>query len=99
MTELEKEFSELAKAAHAEIKEKLDEALKSLKEAEEISNKYGIPFESYISPHNNVFVPSSFKDKLNEYLNVERVNNLLGLYLDEYFYYGWAHSSDHGSCY
>lgn len=47
------------------IQEKLDLSRKYLSEAEEISEKYGIPFYSEISPLSQAYIPESFEDVFN----------------------------------
>lgn len=44
------------------IQEKLDLSQKYLSEAQEISEKYGIPFYSEISPLPQTYVPESFEE-------------------------------------
>ena len=61
---LEKEFDAAVKEAHQKIKEAIDRAKKAISEAEEIAEKYGVPFSSKVSIFaNRVYVPESIKEK------------------------------------
>jgi hypothetical protein len=61
--DLELEFIIAAKKANELIAQKISEAAEKLREAVEISEQYGVPFESNVSPIDNVYTPNSFEDK------------------------------------
>ncbi len=71
MTNLESDFKEelkkAIKEATAKINIKLVEANKLLMEAETISEEYGIPFHSSISPISQDYKPYSFNNKWEDY--------------------------------
>jgi len=91
--DLEKEFEEAVKAADKEMAQYLKEASEALQKAKAVSEKYGVPFTSSISPLRNGFIPKSFQDKFGE-LDHDFVSDVSGVY-DEYgdFYPGWIHSA------
>lgn len=62
---LEVEFKIARKKAHSEILERLDNAQREIKEAVNISEKYGIPFCSDVEgmPCGRNYVPASFDKK------------------------------------
>lgn len=61
LTDLEQEFLDAEKEARPLIQEKLKAARKLIFEAEEISNRYGVPFRSEVSPLLNTYFPANSK--------------------------------------
>lgn len=95
-TDLELEFRQALKEAKPLIEDKIKEAEKLLEEAKKISEQYGIPFTSTISPHGQTYWPATGK-KFSE------IDDILGEYYElhdqpEFGWYGWEHSSGYGSC-
>ncbi len=76
LNDLEKEFAAVYKEHQAEIEAKLQEARKNLKEAVDISNKYGIPFNGGISfLRNSYFPPSYFTNFEEKVVQVDEEDN------------------------
>lgn len=63
VNELEKEFRDIATTVSSSIKEELDKALEHIKKAEEISEQYGIPFNSPVAMKSDYYVPTTFDSK------------------------------------
>lgn len=91
--ELEEEFKNLVDTVGKEIEDKLKQASKTLQEACELSDKYGIPFSSPVSGIYQNYVPSTLNEKFGE-LGNEKLAELSGLfkYDLEDCGYGWQHS-------
>ena len=62
---LDVKFKNSIKESNAKIKLHLDICKKELKKAIKISEQYGIPFESPISPLEQIYYPKSFHKKWN----------------------------------
>lgn len=91
--ELEAEFRALVKKHQAEIDEQLKIASKAIAKAEKLSEKYGIPFSSGVSPLGQSYTPASFQDKFGE-LDRETVMEITDVYPGgEYDMEGWEHSA------
>jgi len=78
---------------------KLTVAHKALKEAVELSEKFSVPFESDISPLENVYVPKSFQESKFGELEIEdtiEAANVGGDYVEELFFEngGWINTDD-----
>lgn len=89
--ELELEFIIAAKKANELIRKKIEEASKKLQEAIQISEQYGIPFDSEVSPLSNTYTPRSFEDKYGS------INKEI-MYLNDFasgssYSSGWEHSA------
>lgn len=98
--ELEKEFEQLcnefeekAKNFKANVDKLLNGARGYLDQAVELSKKEGIPFNSYISPLSNTFVPKSFYDSKFKDLDKGIIEDITGVCIDQYSPYGWEHSA------
>lgn len=89
MNTLEQEFCSVVDSHLDEIKAKVDEASKVLKEATKLSEKYGIPFYSHISPIGQSYNPSSFSKKFPG-LDEDIVSDLTASHSE---YSGWQHSA------
>ncbi len=90
-TELENEFRQLVNQHKFEIEAKVKEASDALAEAEELADKYGIPFYSDVSRINQGYTPKLFLDKFEDELDADVVYKLTQVYDLEYE--GWAHSA------
>lgn len=62
--EISKEFAERQRLYGKEIQDKVNEASRMIKEAEELSEKYELPFD--LDAYYGTFVPNSVADKLEE---------------------------------
>lgn len=96
--DLEKEFEKAVKKADEEIQQHFDAAVKAIKEAVKISEKYGVPYRFPVSLLNNTYTPKSFDkkwEKLRE-VDVDDSDKYLDLFdnLEVPFpgYYGWEYS-------
>jgi hypothetical protein len=88
-SELERQFRVLNNTASIEIESKLDEARKALRDATDISEKYGVPFGTSISFIYNEYIPNSFnKGDLDQ----EFINSVTDTY-NEFDCAGWRYSS------
>lgn len=89
---MEKEFEKIAKKALEEINIKLNEACEKLSEAIDISEKYGIPFNSGISFLTNSYVPTTIK-AMHPNVSDDFLSETTGIY-DDYAFdgTGWYHS-------
>ncbi len=96
-TALEKEFLELKDRVHVMITEKVSAAAKLLEEAEQISEKHGMPFHSSVSFIRNTFTPTSFEKKFGKLANKNDEDfNFLHEVADMYIengITGWEHSA------
>jgi hypothetical protein len=90
-SELERQFRIEASSVLEKIYAKLEEASKALSEAEDLSEKNGIPFHSYISPLNQSYFPKSFAEKFEE-LDRDFVSGVTDAYIEN-GYDGWEHSA------
>jgi hypothetical protein len=90
-SELEAEFKKVVKAHQSKIDEQLAIAAKAIAKAEKISEKYGIPFHSSVSPLSQPYWPSSFSTKFGG-LDSDFVSDITGTY-NEYDSEGWRHSA------
>lgn len=90
-TELEKEFVSVSDKFHNEIKKHLKDAREALKKAIDLSEEYGIPFESPISFLCNSYIPSSLHGKFGD-IDKDFVAEITGVY-NEYDSDGWEHSA------
>jgi hypothetical protein len=79
---LAKEFAQLCQDVGLQIKVKVAEAQKALREAEEIADKHGVPFRSSISPLSNSYVPGSFSKTKFVKLDQEVVCEIAGVWGD-----------------
>lgn len=73
-----------------QIEEKVNAASAALAEAETLSERYGIPFDSSVSPLSQTYIPGTFGEKFPE-LDRDFVGDVTGSYLHEYE--GWEHSA------
>lgn len=91
-TDLEEKFKKAYAKASEKIDEQIEIAQKAISKAEEISEKYGIPFHSQITPLSMTYRPESFSDKWGEL-----VDSLDELTDGEMYgvpdYEGWEHSA------
>jgi len=91
-SELEKEFLAAKEQAEKEINEKLEVASKALTEAEQISEKYGVPFYSNVSFLSQTYTPNSFSEKFGE-LDKDWLWEIADSYYPDDDYPGWQHSA------
>lgn len=97
-TEVEREFRAFVSSVEAKINEKLDQAAKLIYEAENISEEYGIPFDSSVSLVGNTYVPESKENKTFP-VSEDFFNSVTAEYTNEYGEFsGWQKSSGIGSC-
>jgi hypothetical protein len=92
LTELEKEFSDLVKVAKDQIEAKLKEARYAIQEAQNISERYGVPFYANVSPLSQSYFPKTYYAKFSE-LDSDFVVDLTDAYDKWGETYGWMHSS------
>jgi len=90
LSELEREFQKVVEKASAKIEEQIKIARQAIDKAVKISEKYGVPFYSGITPLGMSYTPSSFFEKFDE-LSSEFVEDKLWFSVSEYE--GWEHSS------
>lgn len=89
-TQLEKEFEAAQKIAITKIDEKLSIASAAIAEATKISEEYGIPFSSWVSPLGQAYTPTSYQDKFGD-LDPDFVSEVADCYPGDYD--GWEHSA------
>ena len=93
---LEEEFDKVSDEATALINEQLDIASAAITKAEEIAEKYGIPFGSCVSPLGQSYLPNSFPEKWKD-LSEDKIEELNGEFACDWANvmdgYGWQHSS------
>jgi len=91
--ELEAEFEALVDSHMQEIEVQLEAASKAMSKAEELSEKYGLPFSSGVSPLSQSYTPGSYHAKFSD-LSRGFVADLTGAYPGgEYDNEGWEHSA------
>lgn len=91
-SELEAEFKALCDAHMSEINEQIDVARVAIRKAVELSEKYGIPFSSDITPLGMSYCPDSYYGKFDE-LDKGFVSEVAGASLwNMYGGSGWEHS-------
>lgn len=90
--EMERNFRKAAVEASSKIAKLLAKASKALDEAEEIAEKYGVPFRSGISPLGQSYYPTT-TDSLYPDLDREFIDSISGAYHSEYGEQGWQHSA------
>lgn len=93
------EFQEHCTKVQAEIKLKVDEARRLMKEATDIADKNGVPFRASVSPLSNSYVPKNFSKSKFAELDIDVISEISGAY-GEYMrdmlsgsYGGWVHSA------
>ncbi len=92
-SKLEAEFKETLAKVRPLIKEKLDVAMKALREAENIAEEHGVPFSSGLSPLGQSYYPKSFGKKFSK-LDQDVVSDITGTWTEYYGeFYGWEHSA------
>lgn len=97
--DLEAEFKSAVKTIRHQIDVKLYEASKALEEAIKISENSGISFETYISFHDNLYIPKSVKNKFpNASKEMKEILTAEWNWDANIDYPGWLHSSGFGSC-
>ena len=93
--ELELEFKALVESVGEEIEAKLKQAKALVREAEKLSDKYGIPFFSSVSILGENYIPESFQQKFRA-LKPEDVADITGVPAEEIaqsYSTGWNHSA------
>lgn len=90
LSDLEAEFQKAANEALPLIDEQIRIAKEAIAKAEEISEKYGIPFYSSITPLSMPYRPVSYNEKFGD-LDSDRLYALAQTDLPEYE--GWQTSS------
>lgn len=91
-TKLEREFRKAAIHALEEINKRLAIASNAIDEAEEIAEKYGVPFSADVSPLGQSYFPGS-TSSLYENLSKDFIQGITGAYHSEYGEEGWQHSA------
>ena len=93
-SDLEKEFQAAYDEALPLIEAQIQKAEEAIAKAQEIANKYGVPFSAGVSPLSQGYIPASFEKKYSS-LDTEIVSDITGVY-DSYgdgLYAGWQHSA------
>lgn len=90
--ELERQFRKAADEALVKIQKLVAKAAKALDEAEEIAEKYGIPFSSSVSPLSQSYYPTTTSELYPD-LDREFIDNVAGTYHSDYGEEGWQHSA------
>lgn len=91
--ELEAEFQKLCDEHMEEIDAQLQIASDAIAKAEELSEKYGLPFSAGVSPLSQSYTPTSYYEKYRN-LSTGFVSDLTGAYPGgEYDNEGWEHSA------
>lgn len=93
--ELEQAFLKEIEEVNPLIQAKLKEASKALKEAVQLAEQHGIPFQFGISPIWNSYTPYSFDAKWGDKLNLDRDDyDSMGVWENMPSEYGgWEHSA------
>lgn len=90
---IERAFREINEKASEEIEKHLSDATDALSKALDLSEKYGIPFDTNISFLSNTYTPDSLK-KLHPKVSKEFIEEVTGAYSEDDFEYGgWRHSA------
>lgn len=90
--EVEREFRKTTHRVGAQIQAKLAIAAKALDEAEELSEEFGIPFSSGISPLSQSYYPTTTSE-LYKGLSSEFIDEIADVYHADYGEEGWQHSA------
>jgi hypothetical protein len=90
-SKLEAEFQKVYDDHNEEICEQLRIANAAIGKAEELSEKYGLPFDAGVSPLRQAYWPNSYSDKFGE-LDTDFVGNVTDCF-SEYHEGGWEHSA------
>ena len=90
LSAVELEFKALCEEVLPQIEARINIARQAIKEAEELSEKYGVPFSSDITPISMGYMPASLDDRFRD-LDSNIMYDLAGTYLDDYE--GWEHSA------
>jgi len=90
-SDLEKQFRQTASKALKLIHAKVAEAETALSEACDISEKYGVPFDSNISFLSQSYSPDTMEEKFPN-VDLSFINEITGS-SNEYGYGGWEHSA------
>lgn len=88
-SEVELEFKALCDEALPKIEAQLTIAREAIKQAEKISEQYGVPFSSDITPIGMAYTPASMDDRFRDLEDV--IYDFTGSYLNDYE--GWEHSA------
>jgi hypothetical protein len=88
--ELIKEFKKACEKALPKIEAQIAIARKAIAKAEKISEKYGVPFSSDITPLSMSYTPASLDEEIRN-LDSDVLYDLIGDYINEYE--GWEHSA------
>jgi len=89
--ELEAEFKKVVDDHMQEIEDQLKIASDAISKAEELSEKYGLPFRAYVSPLSQSYFPTTFSDKFGE-LDSDFVSEIAGAWSEYPSEGGWEHS-------
>lgn len=88
--DLEKKFKDCVVKAEEEIKEQMEIARSAIRKAEEISERYGIPFYASCSPLGQRYKPESFDSMWVKIKDNDELMELID-FVPEYD--GWQHSA------
>ncbi len=90
--ELERKFRKAADEAGKKIQKLLAKASKAIDEAEEIAEKFGVPFSSSVSPLSQAYYPTTTNDLYPD-LDRDFIDTVSGAYHSDYGEDGWQHSA------
>lgn len=87
-------YKKLYDEKSAEINKHIDVARKALRAAEEIADKYGVPFSTPVSPIHQNYSPSGIEDTTG--LSMDELREILGdedISVENEYGSGWEHSA------
>ena len=89
LSAVELEFKALCDEALPQIEARINIARQAIKEAVELSEKYGVPFSSDITPLCMAYTPVSLDDRFRDL--DDAMYDIAGTYINGYE--GWEHSA------
>ena len=89
--DMEREFRKAALKAEGQIQKLLDKAARAISEAEELSEQYGVPFSSSVSPIGQSYYPTTTESIFPD-LDRDFIDDITGAYHSDYGEEGWQHS-------
>jgi hypothetical protein len=90
LNQIEKDFRKACDKAYPKIQKQLEIADKAIAKAVKLAEKYGVPFESAITPLAMTYTPESLDENVR-LLDGDTIFDLTGTFLQEYE--GWEHSA------
>jgi len=91
-TEIEREYRKVAYKAMKKINNHLIKATKAISDAKNIADKYGVAFQTSISPISQSYYPSTISDMYPD-LDPDFINDVNGTYHSDDNREGWEHSA------